>query len=68
MLFGEADGTCLADDRNLDLTGIGHLVLNAACDFRRQFFGLGVVNLIGTDNDAELSAGLDGVGLEDTGI
>lgn len=68
LLFGEADSSGLADNGDLHLTRIGHLVLNSFGYFSRQFLCLGIVDLIGSDNDAQLAAGLNSVGLEHSGI
>ena len=60
-LAGVAYGACLADYRNLHLTGIGHFVLNLLGDVGWENLDALVVNLVGTDDDAELTTGLDGI-------
>lgn len=50
------DGAGLADDRDFDLTGVGHLVLYLFGYFSRELLGLGIVNLVCTYNDAEFAA------------
>ncbi len=68
MLFSEADSACFADYGDFHLSGICHFVLNATCDFRRQLFCLGIVNLVCAYNHAQFATGLDGVSFEHTGI
>ena len=65
-LLGVTDGAGFTDDGDFDLSGIGHLVLDAASDVGAEHLGLLVVNLLGTDDDAEFATRLDGVGLGDT--
>ena len=67
-LFGIGNAAGLADDSNLHLSGIGHLVLDLRGDIGTEGLGLGIVHLVGTDDDTELTACLDGIGLRDTGI
>ena len=62
-LFCVADRACFADNRDFYLSRISHLILNLLGDFRAQVFGLLVVNLVCTYNYAQLSTGLNGIGL-----
>ena len=63
-----AYGACFTDNRNLYLTRIGHLILYLLGDFGLECLGGFVVNLVGTDDNAEFTAGLDGVGLCYAGV
>ena len=67
-LFCKAYGTCLTDNGNLHLSRIGHFILDALGNLIREAFGLGIVNLVGTDNDTQFAAGLYCVSLDYTGI
>lgn len=62
-LLGICNTASLADDSNLDLTGIGHLVLNLGCNLSAQCLGLCIVHLVGTDDDAQFATCLNGIGL-----
>ena len=65
-LLGVADGTGFANNGDLHLTGIGHLVLYASGYVGTEGFNLSVVNLIGTHNDTQFTACLNGISLGDT--
>ena len=60
-LLGVAHRTRFANDGNFHLTRIGHFVLDTRCDVVRKIFDFFVVNLVGTDDYAQLSTGLDSV-------
>ena len=51
-LLSVAHGACFADNGNLYLTGICHLILNFLCYFTGEIFRCLVINLVGADNDA----------------
>ena len=53
---------------DLDLTGILQLVLDALGELARQNDHLILVDLLGLDHHADLTAGLNGVALLDAGI
>ena len=42
--------------------------MDALSNLGRELFGLDIVNLISANNHAELAAGLNGIGLDDSGI
>ena len=67
-LFREAYRACFADNGNFHLARISHLILDALGYFCREFFGFCIVDLIGTYNHAQLTAGLDCIGLDHAGI
>src|SRR5229473_802105 len=62
-LFGVLDGPRLADHRDPDLPGKAQLSLDAFGDVSRHQLGSGVIDLLRLDQDPDLAAGLDGVGL-----
>ena len=64
VLFRVAYGTCLADDGDLDLSWVSHLVLDFLRDFGREVFRGLVVDLVGADNHAQLAARLDRIGFD----
>ncbi len=57
--------SALADDADLDLTGVIQLVLDLLGDIACQQNDLVVADLVGLDNDADLAACLYGVGALD---
>src|SRR5204863_31552 len=59
------DGAALADHGHLHLTRILELVLDLPCDLVREQDGAVVVDLPGTDDDANLAPRLEGVELVD---
>lgn len=59
-LLGERLGAGLADDDDVNLAGILHLVLDLLRDVMREHGRLGVVDGIRLDHDANLAAGLHG--------
>src|SRR5262245_5635763 len=64
--FGIVDGPRFADDRDLDLTGILELALDAAGDVFRQPDRLLVGDVLALHHDADLAAGLQRERLRDT--
>ncbi len=64
-LSGVLDRTDLAQKRDLDLAGVGHLVLDALGDVAGGLDGHLVVKLVRINDDADFPAGLNGVGLLD---
>src|ERR1700722_10029919 len=56
-----------AQDRHLDLAGIGQLLLERACDVVANLGGRGVGRSLGVRNHAHLAAGLNRKGLIDAG-
>ena len=62
-LLGVCYAAGLADDGDLHLTRIGHLVLNLGGDLVREFGALLVVHLVGSHDNAKLTSSLDGIGL-----
>ena len=67
LLFCVFDGFGLADDVDLDLTGIGKLLLDLLCDIARQEHHLILGNILGLDHNADLASGLDGVAARNAG-
>ena len=63
LLLGISHAAGLTDNRNLNLTRIGHLVLNLCCNLVRELDAFLVAHLVGTDNHAQLATCLDGVSL-----
>src|SRR2546421_11584502 len=59
-LFGVLHRARLADDRDLDLTGVLQRVLDLLRDVARETRGLEVVELLRLDHDADLPTRLDG--------
>ena len=56
-------GPSLPDDRHLDLTWIFEVLFYLESDVAGQFLGFDVADGFGFDEDADLAAGLEGVGL-----
>ena len=52
---------------DLDLTGIGKLLLDLLCDIARQKHHLILGNILGLDHNADLASGLDGVAARNAG-
>ena len=67
-LLGVGDDAALSDDGDLDLTGVGELVLHSLSDRIGELDRAGIIDLLGSDDDAELSTCLDGVGLDYYGV
>ena len=67
-LLGVADAAGLADDGDLDLTGVGHLILNAASNLLGERRDGAIIGVLCPDDDAQLAPCLDGVGLDDAGV
>src|SRR5450756_1291004 len=65
-LFGVFDGPGLAHHGDADLAGETELAFDALRDVPRHELSSGVVDLLRLDQDPNLAAGLDGVGLLDT--
>ena len=63
-----AYSTCLTNNCNLNLTRISHLVLNFLCYISRQSLRSLIINLIGTNNYAELTTCLNCISLGNTRI
>ena len=59
------DGSCFADDADLDAAGVGEFLFDAAGDIAADDGGFFVVDDAGFDEDADFAAGLDGVALFD---
>src|SRR4051794_24189580 len=57
---GEFDGTRLAEHGDLDLAGVGQLLLDRAGDVAADLGRGRVVELLAVDDHADLAAGLDG--------
>ena len=66
-LLGVFDSLGLSQDVNLDLTGVGELLLDLLGDIPGQQDHLVLANLFGLDHDADLAACLNGVGALDAG-
>src|SRR5688572_4135731 len=64
-LAGVLDRAHLADDVDLDLAGVLELLLALLGDVLGELPGAEVVDALGGDEDADLAAGLDGVGAVD---
>ena len=62
FLFGIFHGTCLADDGDADLAGVGELRLHGPGDIAAEQHGVFVVHFLAVHDDAQIAAGLDGVG------
>src|SRR5947209_5867197 len=60
-------GTRLPDDRHFDLAGIRELFLDLADDIAREAGCGEIVDLLGSDEDADFAAGLDGEAALDAG-
>ena len=60
-LFGKRLGTGLANDDNMNLTGILHLVLDLLGNIMRKHGRLSIVDGIRLHHDTDLAAGLHGV-------
>ena len=70
MCFGllrVIDGLGLAHEIDLDLTGVGQLVLDLLGDVAREQHHLILRDLLGLDHDADLAAGLNGKAVGDAG-
>ena len=65
-LPGQFGGPGLADYAHLDLPRILQVFLDLSGDVLGQPDGGQVIHIFGLDDDANLAAGLDGVGLQDT--
>ena len=61
MLLCDADCATFADDNNLYLTGVLHLVFDALRDVVRKHGGLSFVDNVRLNHDADFATGLDGV-------
>ena len=61
------DGLGLAHEIDLDLTGVGQLVLDLLGDVAREQHHLILRDLLGLDHDADLAAGLNGKAVGDAG-
>ena len=59
VLFCVSDGTGFADNGNLYLSGIGHLVLDTLRDIGREAECIIVADLLSANYDAKLAASLD---------
>lgn len=57
MLFSVGYGTGLSDHSDLDLSRISHLLLDLLGDVSGESSGLVIADLLGANNDAELTAG-----------
>ena len=68
LLFCVIDGAGFADDGDLDLTGVGHLVLDLTREVEAEFRSIHVVDLVSTYDDTQLAACLDSVGLDNSGV
>ena len=67
VLLGVVDGLGLPQDVNLDLTGVGELLLDLLGDVAGEQDHLILADVLGLDHDADLAARLDGVGARDAG-
>ncbi len=67
-LFSIAHSTRFANDRDANLSGIGHFILNLLCNLGREFLSLGIGNLVGTYNHAQFATCLNSIGLDHTRI
>ncbi len=65
FLLGVVDHFGFAQDVNLDLAGVGEFVLDLLGDVAGQKDHLVLTDGLGLDHDADLAAGLDGVGARD---
>lgn len=61
------DGSCFADDADLDAAGVGEFLFDAAGDIAADDGGFFVVDDAGFDEDADFTAGLNGIAFFDTG-
>ena len=66
-LFGVFDGAGFADDVDRDDAGVGHGGFEFVGDVAGELEGGEVVDLFGFDDDADFSAGGDGIGFVDAG-
>ena len=66
-LFRVVDSLGLAQEIDLDLTGVGQLVLDLLGDVAREQHHLILRDLLGLDHDADLAAGLNGKAVGDAG-
>lgn len=64
-LLRQVGGADLADDRDPDLTGVGHGLLDLAGDVAAEELGGQVVDGLGPDDDADLAPRLQGIALRD---
>ena len=62
-LLGERHSASLADDGDLHLSWVGHLILNLLGDVGAECINFLVRNLVGTYDDTQLAASLDGISL-----
>ena len=67
FLFCVIDGLRLAQEMNLDLTGVGKLLLDLLGDIPCQKNHLVFADILGLDHDAYLAAGLNGVAVGNAG-
>ena len=61
-LFGILHTANLAQQRDLDLAGVGHFVFDLLGDIASHLHGGFVVDFIGVDNHADFAAGLNRIG------
>ena len=66
-LLRVVDGLGLAQEIDLDLAGVGQLVLDLLGDVAREQHHLILRDLLGLDHDADLAAGLNGKAVGDAG-
>src|SRR4030095_16236920 len=63
--LGVLDRACLTHDRDLDLAGIVHALLDLARHVTRELRGADLVQFFRLDDDAHLTSSLDGEGTLD---
>ena len=67
-LLRVVDGLGLAQEIDLDLAGVGQLVLDLLGDVAREQHHLILRDLLGLDHDADLAAGLNGKAVGEPGF
>ena len=68
FLFRICYRTCLADNRYLNLSWVGHLVLYLCCYLSREFLGVLIIHLVCTYDYTQFATGLNCIGLCNTWI
>ena len=61
------DGSCLADDADLDASGVCEFLFDATCDIAADDGSFFIIDDAGLDEDADFTSGLNGIAFFDAG-